>query len=109
MRHRFLVLELSLDVIRCLRKPLRKLRTRRRKLHDQIDDALGSITMNLSEGNRRVGKDRLYLFHVAAGSAGEAYDGLRVAEAAGHLQERDVAEGLELLDRVLRMIWGLTH
>jgi four helix bundle protein len=65
--------------------------------------------LNVSEGNRRKGKDRLHLFRVAAGSADEVVACLRVAEAFGYLGADATARTLGFCDRVLAMLWRLTH
>jgi hypothetical protein len=52
---------------------------------------------------------RLHHWRVAAGSADEVRTALRVAVAWGDLDEPDAAEALGLLDRVLAMLWKLTH
>jgi hypothetical protein len=46
---------------------------------------------------------------VAAGSAGEVLAALRVAESVGDLTSAAVAPALGLCDRVLAMLWRLTH
>ena len=46
---------------------------------------------------------------MAAGSADEVVASLRVAEAFGHLKGQATAEALVLCDRVLAMLWRLTH
>ena len=86
----FEVLELSLELISSLRGSLRVIRSRDPKLHDQIRSAASSISLNLAEGRRRVGKDRLHLWRIASGSADEVRTALRVAEAWGDI-EVDVA------------------
>jgi four helix bundle protein len=65
--------------------------------------------LNVAEGNRRSGKDRLHHFRIAAGSAEEVRTALRVAAAWGDLQEPAMAEPLRLLDRVLGMLWSLSR
>ena len=40
-------------------------------LADQLRRAGSSILLNVVEGNRRVGRDRLHFFRIAAGSAAE--------------------------------------
>ena len=105
----FQALELSLDVIRGLRQPLRQLRCRDRKLHDEIRRAASSASLNIGEGNRRVGKDRLHHFRIAAGSADETRSALRVAEAWGDLDEAAIQESLQLLDRLLAVLWRLSN
>ena len=67
------------------------------------------MALNIGEGRRRTGKDRLHLWRVAAGSADEVATALRVAEAFGYLREGDVAAPLKLCDRVLAMLWRLTR
>jgi four helix bundle protein len=67
------------------------------------------VPLNLAEGRRRVGKDRLHHFRIAAGSAAEVRVALLVARAWGDLEARDVEEALLLLDRLLAMLWRLTH
>jgi len=56
-----------------------------------------------------VGKDRLHFFRIAAGSAEETRVHLRVAVAWGWLDESDVETSMALVDRQLRLLWGLTR
>jgi hypothetical protein len=46
---------------------------------------------------------------VAAGSADEIVASLRVAEAFGYLPATASVRSLALCDRVLAMLWRLTH
>jgi four helix bundle protein len=105
----FQALEYSLDVIRQLRVPVQRLRARDRDLHDQIRRAAGSVAMNLAEGWKRAGGDRVHHFRIAAGSASELRAALRVALAWGDVEEAHVAGALQLLDRVLAILWSLTR
>jgi four helix bundle protein len=105
----FEALELSIQAVAAMRAPVEKLRTRNAGLYKQILQAGSSIAMNLSEGRRRIGQDRLHHFRIAASSAEESHTGLRVAVAWGQLELREVQPALELLDRVLRMLWRLTR
>ena len=57
---RFEALELSYVVIAQLRKLLPAIRRQDAKLHKQLREAGSSISMNLGEGNRRRGADRLF-------------------------------------------------
>jgi four helix bundle protein len=106
---RFEVLEVSLDLVRSLRRPVERLRSRDRCLCDQVRRAASSVPMNIAEGNRRLGGDRLHHFRIAAGSAEELRTALRMALAWGDLAEDDLAEALRLLDRIQAMTWRLTH
>jgi four helix bundle protein len=71
--HLGLPLYVSLKLIASLRPLLPLIARRDRDLEplDQVRRAATSVASNVSEGNRRVGKDRLHLFRVAAGSAAE--------------------------------------
>ena len=68
---RFKALSLALYVIKLLAKRLRPIRKHDGKLANQIRDAANSVILNLAEGNRRNGRDRLHLWNIAAGSADE--------------------------------------
>ena len=105
----FEALEVSLELVRSLRRPLRRLESRDPRLSRQLRDAASSVALNLAEGRRRAGKDRRHLWRIAAGSADEVRTSLRVAEAWGHLEAPELEEALELLDRLLAMTWRLTH
>jgi four helix bundle protein len=106
---RFETLELSIDLIYKLRQPVARLRTKDAELSSQIRAAASSVALNLAEGRKRTGKDRLHHWRIAAGSADEVRTALRVALAWGDLEEPDAAGALGLLDRVLAMLWRLTH
>ena len=102
-------LEVSLQLTRSVRTVLARLGTKDSSLTDQLRRATASVPLNLSEGRRRVGKDRLHLWRVAAGSAQEVRATLQVAEAFGYVDGEDVGEALGLVDRVLAMTWRMTR
>ena len=106
---RFEALEVSLSLIRSLRAPTRRLRTLDPDLYRQIRRAGSSIPLNLAEGSTRTGKDRAHHFRVARGSAKEVQVALRSAEAWGDLQPKEIQATLQTLDRLLRLLWGLTR
>jgi four helix bundle protein len=92
-----------------MREVLPRIRKHDPDLFKQARRAMTSVPLNLKEGNRRLGRDRVHHFSIAAGSADELVSVLEVSEAAGYLG-RDVVEPvLGLLDRELGMLWGLTH
>ena len=105
----FQALEVSLDLVRSLRRPLARIRVRDRSLHDQMRSAASSIPLNLAEGRRRLGRDRAHSWRIAAGSAEELRAALRVALAWGDVEATEVSEALDLLDRVLAMLWRMTR
>jgi len=105
----FEVLEVSLTAIEAMREPVRRIRSVDVDLWRQVRRAASSVALNVAEGNRRVGRDRQHAFRVAAGSADEVRVALRAAVAWGDLQPAAVQQPLELLDRVLAMLWKLTR
>jgi four helix bundle protein len=103
----FEVYEVSIEVVRALRPIVGRLGTRDSKLADEIRRAATSVSLNLSEGNRKRGKSRLSFFRIAAGSANEVRAGLEVAAAWGYLEESETQDAAGLVDRVLAMLWRL--
>ena len=75
--------------------------------------AADSVPNNLAEGHKRLGRDRIHHFSVAAGSAEEVRTILRVAVAwgdiTGDLSEAEVREALQILNRIAGICWRLTH
>ena len=106
---RFETLELSLEIVRKLRPIVAIIQAHDRKLAEQIRASGSSSPLNLAEGNRRTGKDKFHLWRVASGSADETQTCLRVAEAWGYVSSRQIDEVLRMSDRLLAMIWNLTH
>ena len=105
----FDALEYSLKVIRLLRSAIRRIQRLDLDLARQLRRSLSSISLNLSEGQRRIGKDRTHLWRIAAGSAAESHTALRIALAWGYIREDEVQDALQLLDRVLGMLYSMTH
>jgi len=101
--------EISLQLARSLRPHLRRLRSCDASLTNQLTRALSSIPLNLSEGRRRVGKDRIQLFRIAAGSAAEVRACIDTADALGYIERDGLAESLAFVGRVQAMCWRLTH
>src|SRR5262249_22326710 len=103
------VFETTLELIRSLRVPLGQLSTKDADLVGQIRRAASSIGLNLCEGKRRTGKDRLHHWRISAGSAEEVRGSLLIAEAWGHVDPKAVAPSLELLDRICAMLHRMTN
>ena len=108
MRH-FHTLDLALEIVRGLRRPLATLRKHDTDLANQIQRAGSSLALNLSEGNRRTGKDRVRVFRIAAGSADEVRTALKVAVAWGYLHSSVLLKLDDQLDHYLAILYKLCH
>ena len=104
---KFEVLEVAREMVRSAVPLLRKLVQVDRHLEDQLRRALVSVPSKIAEGNRRLGKDRIYLFSTAAGSADEAINHLQIAVALGYLSDGEISATAALADRVLAMLYRL--
>ncbi len=105
----FQALDLALDAIRHLAPSLATIAQHDPDLVRQLRRAAASVALNLAEGRRRQGRDRLHLWRVAAGSAEEVVAALRVAEAFGYVAPGAIAPVLARCDRVLAITWTLTR
>lgn len=103
----FIAYNVALDLVRSLRPIVEQLRSHSSNLADQVERAGTSLVLNLGEGNRRAGKDPRRFFVIAQGSASEIQAALDVADAWGWVVDASVAK--PLLDRELRLLWGLTR
>jgi four helix bundle protein len=104
-----IAIEVALQLIEALRVVHDALALRDPSLADQIKRACTSIPLNIGEGSRRAGKDRLHHYRIAAGSAEEVRMSLRVAQAWGYLTPEQTAASLEICDRLMGLLWGLTN
>jgi four helix bundle protein len=105
----FDALEIAVRIPAVLRRALEQLRLQDRELAEQLRRAVNSVALNVSEGARRDGRERLQFFRIAAGSASEARTALELAAGWGHLKADDISDGRDLLDRELAILWRLTH
>jgi four helix bundle protein len=99
--------DVSLDLIRSLRPTVEALASRNKDLADQLQCAASSICLNLGEGSRRSKGDQRRFYGYASGSAMEVRAALDTADAWGWVCDADKAR--RLLDRLLGLLWGLTH
>jgi len=80
-----------------------------RSLADQTIRATTSVVLNLAEGAGRQGRDRMYHWRIAYGSALEARTALELLSATGSVDAVNAARAGGLLDRVAAMTWRLMH
>ena len=105
----FMAYELGLELISELAGVPERIAKRDGDLARQLTRAASSVPLNISEGNRRTGKDRIHLFRIAAGSCSEVRTALEVAIRWRYIERSSVAGALALCDRLLAMLWRLTE
>jgi four helix bundle protein len=101
--------DVALELAEALGPVMAKLNRQDTSLTSQMRRATASVALCLAEGARRSGKDRLHLYRVAAGSAAEVRAALLLARAWGWTDSMQLGSAEALLDRVLAMLWRLTH
>ena len=101
--------EVAIQIVAALRGVVAVIRKHDADLAKQLVRAASSIAGNVAEGDQRIGRDRAHLFRIASGSTEETRAHLRVAEAWGYVQAAEVQPALKLIDRELRLLWGLTR
>ncbi len=101
----FVAYEVALALLRALVPVVEQLKRCNADIADQVVRAGSSITLNLSEGSGRRGRDRKRFFQFAQGSAKEIRGALDTADAWGWRVDSEHARAL--LDRVLALLWGL--
>ncbi|HEY1811028.1 MAG TPA: four helix bundle protein [Kofleriaceae bacterium] len=103
----FIAYEVSLDLIRSLRNVVPAIKKFDKDLADQIHRAATSVTLNLGEGSRNTAGNQRNRFESAHGSANEVKAALAVAVAWGWID--DATQVPAILDRLLALLWRLTH
>lgn len=99
--------EIARQLITSLRPVVPAIHAHDRDLADQLRRAAQSVLLNLAEGQTFSNGNRRKHFEIAQGSANEVKAALDAAAAWGW----SWAEGEErvLLDRLLAVLWKLTH
>jgi len=105
----FVAQQVASELIRSLHDALVQIGRHDRSLVQQLRNAASSVVLNVAEGNRRFGRDRLHFFRIAAGSAAEVAAALEVAVAWRYVDGDAVSASLALVDRELGLLYGLTH
>ncbi len=76
---------------------------------DQVIRSASSVPANIAEGAGRSGRDRLYHFRIAYGSAKEVDIHLRLLVGALAIEDTQAATAIHLFDDVRAIIWRLLH
>lgn len=99
--------ELAFEAAGGLRPAVDAIKPQDAELASQLRRAAWSMVLNLEEGTWKAGRDRTNRYRIAAGSASEVRAALRLAVAFGYVQAEAVQPTLELLDRVLAILWKI--
>ncbi len=76
---------------------------------DQVIRSASSVPANIAEGHGRFGRDRVYHYRIAYGSAKEVDAHLRLLLDTRSIQSFQAAEALRRFDEVRAMLRPLTH
>lgn len=99
------MLGLAFELIEQLRDPVVAIARQDAFLADQIRRAASSVALNIGEAAHNYGGNRKNRLLSAAGSANETRAGLNVAAAWQYVKTDDVRVSLELIDRIVAMLW----
>ena len=104
-----IVHEVALELIAELRPLVPAISRHDSSLAKQLRRCASSVVLNIAEGEYSDPGTKRARFHSAAGSASETRAVLRVAIGWRYVAEEQVRACLALLERVLGMLWRLTH
>ena len=105
----FEALQVALELADELGPLIEIIRQHDRDMANQLKKAGTSAPSCLAEGSLRTGRDRLHLYTIASGSAGEIKVQLRLSVAWSYLTQERAARAHSLADRVVAMTFRLTH
>ncbi|HNZ02755.1 MAG TPA: four helix bundle protein [Myxococcota bacterium] len=80
-----------------------------RDLVDQLTRAIESVALNLAEGSGRAGRDRIYHYTIACGSAGESATAIRLLAAYGAIPAACADDLIARIDGVRAICWRLSR
>ena len=99
--------EVSVQLNRSVRPIVEVIRHRSAELADQLHRAAMSVTLNIAEGARSIGGNKMKHYWFAQGSANEVKACVDLAETWGWIDDTREVRGL--LDRQLALLLSLTH
>lgn len=103
----FVAYEVALELVCELRQLVEIVGKHDSNLADQMKRAGTSVVLNLSEGARRQRGNQQRAYEIAHGEARELLGALDCAAAWGYVVDASAAR--RTLDRLLGLLWGLTH
>jgi four helix bundle protein len=106
-REMFIAYDVTKELITSLRELVSRIREHDRDLADQLHRAATSVLLNLAEGQKFNNGNRRKHYEIAQGSANEVKAAIDAAEAWGWIESATVQR--QLIDRVLALLWKLSH
>ena len=103
----FIAYEVSIQLVDSLRSLVPVIERNDRDLADQLRRAASSVVLNLAEGQRSAKGNKHKHYAIAHGSANEVKAALDLARAWGWVD--DASAPRAILDRLLAILWRLTH
>ena len=104
-----IVHQVALEMVAGIKPLIERIARHDSSLAQQLRRSAASVALNLGEGAYGRAGTQTARFHDAAGSAAETRAGLQVAAAWGYISNPQLAPVDQQLDRILAMVWGLTH
>ena len=104
-----IVYDVALEMVTAIRPLIDCIARRDRSLAQQLRRSASSVALNIGEAAHSRGGNQPARFQDAAGSASETRAALKVAAAWGYIGHTEQAKLDGVLDRILAMLWGLTH
>jgi len=104
-----IVHQVALEMVTCIKPLIDRVARRDRSLATQMRRSASSVALNIGEAAYSRGGNQTARFQDAAGSASETRSALKVAAAWGYLSWTSCEPADAKLDRILAMLWGLTH
>lgn len=103
------VLNVALEALELLRPIVLRIKKHDRSLARQITDAANSSVLNTGEAALSDAGTRRSRYQSAAGSANEVRVGILAAVRWGYVSEAGSTQALAHYDRIVAMLYKLTH
>lgn len=103
------VTQVALEAVTALKPLMGRVRRHNRALAVQLEKAASSAVLNAAEAEYSDPGTKRSRCHSAAGSANESRWAVRVAIEWGYITRAESQPALDKFDRVLAMLWRLTH
>lgn len=101
--------EYAYEMTAALEPLMGRIRRRDRSLAEQLNRSSASVALNIAEAAYSDPGNQQARFHTAAGSANETRAALRIATSRTYFAPEEATTALRLLDRILAILWRLTH